>query len=376
MGSYKVTGPDGREFNVEADSIEDAHKGMLDHYQKEKNKDYQQDYDQAPWYKQPFMAAMDIGKSTTNALTAGTLDQGIKQLTGWDSPADTTARRARAGTAADVADIAAVGRYLPSAVPKVIKSIGGGPIARSITGALTAGGEGAAYGGIQAGTSGEDVTQGAGISGILGAVGQSAAGAANKGLKWIRGIDDTVPKYNITQIPKRNVTPMDRVNVAANESKAAGELGGDVAEQAAARKAFQELRDSKFKKSFNKEQMAQMDKIVQGDKGTNWPGNLSSLVSPLAMAGGIGVGAGFMGDSMATGILSGLAAGAGVKGMKKIGAQGTKEAVQDLRRMIYGVPKVHGPISPEERNKLGRMIREASPKLYEQVFGDTPVEED
>ena len=317
------------------------------------NAQYQQEGEEAPWYKQPFMAAMDVGKVMGNAATADWMDPGIKALTGWDSAADTTARKSRMGFAAPAAEMVTAAR-LPTAIPSAIKAGGKllGPMGKIIGGGVTAGAEGATYGGLQAAAKDQDVEEGAVIGGAGGALGQGVASSRLAG-KLAKPFlkDDMPPKYALSKLPKKP-TAMDYVNHAAtkSESKAAA-VDDPVQKQQVARNVFENLQTGDPKKLMNPEQREQVGNIVKGDALTKLYRALSTTLSNNTISTGAGI---------ATGGLAGVAAATGVKGagglFGKMSNNRTQDAIQDLRRMVYKIPK--SQLSVKAKSQFGRALRE------------------
>jgi hypothetical protein len=379
MGTYTIVGSDGKTYDVDAPSLEEANRGLKDYRQKQISQEYQTSGDTAPEWAKPFIAMKDVGVTGLNTLTAGLADKGLQQLTG--DPEElmkTQAIRDRMGWAAPALDASLFARYIPSAVPKAVKYMGGGPIAKTLTGTTVAAGEGGLYGGVDAATHDRDVGPGAMVGAGGSAAGYQIGGLLNKGYKWLRGIDDIPPNAGIKVMPK-SPTKDQLAEISINQARAkAGLNDNPLAEQARLRATAEKLaetpRGTGVTPLYSPGQVAQLNKIAQGDPATNLSRKFGNYLDNKIIGATAGLGVGGATGAAAgpvAGLLSGMATAAGVSGLanlfKKVSAQGTEEQVQNLRRMMTRTRKYMGPISLEERNNIAKMARQG---LLEQYNND------
>jgi hypothetical protein len=313
----------------------------------------------------PFVAAHDLGRSALDNLTMGGLSRAGDYFAGDDSVSlSTEAAKKRAGWAGTALDVATAAKYIPTAVPRVVGAVGGGPGIRSLVGATTAGAEGGVIGATDAAMRDKDIGTG-GIVGTLGGavghkVGEVIGGGVNKVAKWWKGVDDALPQYNIRDLTK-NPDPMQRVNVANTRAQDKLDLAkSPEARQSAIRGEFQDVRTIPGKElnKFTPEQRRLLDNIVKGDPGTNAAMKIgdfldNKLTAIGTTAGGTALGGPIMGAALAGGQL------ASGKALKSMSAAGTEEAADALRRSLYTkIPKFVGPISDEQKALIGRMFRQ------------------
>ena len=358
MPEYTLTAPDGRTFAVEADTVEQAHKHLNEFRQQQFSEKQKADIEASPAWTRPFAAAHDLGAGAIDTLTGGFLAKGIDKLAGGDeAQMHMRAAKDRAGWAGTALDVATAAKYLPTVIPRAVAAAGGGPAARTLVGAGTAAGEGAAYGGLSAAGHDQDVTQGAGIGAVTGILGNVAGNVANRATKWWKGIDDAPPKYNVRQLPA-NPTPLDRVNFAKAEAeRAAAQSDSPLALQKAYKKEFDEVQTSVPSRGFSKAEREALDRIISEDpatKGSRVVGN--ALTNKLGLAA-MGAG-GFTAGNPILAMAGPLASAGTGKVLQGVSSGGTKEAVQDLRRLMYGTDKFKGPVSEEAKARLGILARQ------------------
>jgi len=364
-----VTGPDGVVYDVPAANMDEANKKFREWWahnlekpefraaaQQRINSTMQQEYDEAPWYKKPGMAFQDMARVGIDAATAGVGDKVIGAATGAPEDMYTSGARARAGWAAVPMEVASAVKALPSAAPLAVAKMGGGPLARSITGVTTGAVEGGALGGVDAATHQQPVIPGV-LSGMgLGATGQLIGNVANKVGKWFKP-DEVAPAYQQTKLPKSPVA-RDYVNVAATEAELAAKKGSSV--PVAARDEFANLTVNPAKKTLNQGQRNMVDRIVEGDPADKLYKALGST-SGMAIPGlglGLGVGTGYASGDPLDGVLAGTAAMAGPRVARAIQSGGTREAVKDLRRSVYGIDQPTGVLSEKQKNQFAKALRQ------------------
>ena len=323
------------------------------------------DIEASPAWAKPFVAAHDLGRGAIDNLTMGGLSRAGDYFAGDDSVSlSTEAAKKRAGWAGTALDVATAAKYIPTAVPRVVGAVGGGPGIRSLVGATTAGAEGGVIGATDAAMRDKDIGTG-GIVGTLGGavghkVGEVIGGGVNKVAKWWKGVDDALPQYNIRDLTK-NPNPQQRVNVANTRANDRLDLVKDPeARQKIIRSEFQDIRTipgAELKK-FSPEQRGLLDKVVKGDPGTNVSMTLGDFLDNKLSALGTAGGGAFLGNPVAGAALAGGQLVAG-KSLKNMSAAGTEEAAEALRRSLYPkTPKFAGPISDEQKALIGRMMRQ------------------
>lgn len=367
MPDIGVTGPDGVVYDVPAENPEEAAKKFGQWWklqianpefkkaaQSRMNKAYATEMEGAPMWAKPFMAADDIARTGLDAFSSGLIDKGLGYFTGEDEGMRTQAQRARMGTAAIPAEV--LGAVMgPTTVPRLVKAIGGGPAARTATGVLGSGAEGAVVGGVDAATHDEPVVEGILSGAGMGATGQALGSVVNRVGKWWRGPDPQAPNYAQTVLPKAP-TARDYANVAATETAQAVRKGEPLPQ--AARREFSDLNIGDPGKKFSKSQKEMLDKIVEGDPATNTYSKVGSLLSnPLIGIAAGGSTVGFGADPI-MGAATGLGLMAGPRIAKSMARGGTQEAINDLRRSVYHIPKKDDPLSEEDKARFARALRQ------------------
>src|SRR4051812_1076210 len=132
MPQFTISRPDGTKYNVDAPDAATATKDLESHLQSEMNTQSQKESADAPTWQKPFMAADDVVRSGADRLTFGMLDKMI----GGNAAMETKARRSRMSGADVLGDAALSAAALPTAVPRAMAAVGGGPAIRAITGLL------------------------------------------------------------------------------------------------------------------------------------------------------------------------------------------------------------------------------------------------
>jgi hypothetical protein len=365
MPDYTFTMPDGSVFDATAGTWEEAHKAVKDAMAQEKTVAANKEYTDAPITSKARMLVGDPINQIVHGLTAGLFDKGFDAATGAKSAADTAAGAERMGPTATGVSRAAGAMLLPSAAPRAVAAVGGGPVMRTLTGATVAGTEGGVYGGVNAATQGEDVPTGI-LGGAVGGavvqpVAQAVGNSTNKIVKAVRGIDDAAPKNSMVVLPTgRTPTPTDYVNVAAAKADAVAAQKGMEAGQQAQRNEFSKLLGPKSKvidpatgkasERFTPTQKERMRAITEGDPGTKLAEGFGDFLKNKFVAGGLGVSTG----GLVPGILAtGGSVGAG-KIMTRDSAAATQEAVDALRQLMYKKKPFRGPMSPERIRTLGQ----------------------
>jgi len=373
MGTYTVTGTDGKEYDVDAPDPSAAAKGWHDWRQKQISEEYQKSGDTAPEWAKPFIALKDVGVTGLNTIGAGIPDKILQKLTG--DPEElmkTQAIRDRMGWAAPALDAGLFARAIPTAVPKLVKWAGGGPAAKTLVGTLGTAGEGGVYGGVDAATHDQPVGPGAAIGAGGGAAGYQIGNVVNKGWKWLRGINDIPANAGVKVMPE-NPTKDQLAEISINQAKArAGLSDNPLAQQARVRAAAEKLaetpRGTGVTPLYSPGQVAQLNKIAAGDPATNATRIMGKYLDNKIISGiaGGGVGLGVGGPA---GLLAGAATAGGVSGaanlLKRMSAAGTEEQVQNLRRMMTKTRKYMGPISLDERSRLANMTRQGVLERYD-----------
>jgi hypothetical protein len=286
----------GVTYNVEGtDDPEVAIKHAKEFAQQDLNKKAQDEYSNASGIAKPLMAAQDVARTVADTASLGYADKFADYMRppipGQPSQADITkAIRSRMGGADIGADVATVVGAAPTAVPRVVGMLGGGPIARAITGGAAAATEGGVLGGLSAAGHDRPVSEGVGTGMLAGIGGQALAGAVTK-----------------------------PINAIANR------LSG-------ANKALPPLTESQFNRA---------SKLVGDDPATKAFSGLGGLLSKFSYPAAFGD------------ISSALAMATGGKAANFIANQGRREKVDTMRRLAAGQPKVKGPLTDEERLALG-----------------------
>lgn len=380
MGDWKFTMPDGSQYNATADSWEEAQKGVSDQVTQDRIDASKKAYSDAPITTKALMLVGDPINQVVHGLTAGLFDKGFDAVTGAKSAEETQASADRLGPGATTLARAGGAMMLPSAAPRAVAAVGGGPLVRNLVGAGTAGVEGGVYGGINAATSPIDPMTGkpstsipAGVlSGAVGgAIAQPIANAigtaVNAGVKSYRGINDAAPPNSMTVLPTgKTPSPMDYVNVAAARAEATGAKKGSVeATQQAQRDEFAKLLTGKASKvtdpvtgkvsnRFTPTQKSRMEDIVYGDPGTRISETGGDLLKNKLVASIFGAGTG----AASGGVIPGLATTGATMGAGKIltadSAKATQEAVDRLRQLIYKKTPFRGPMSADRIRTLAQ----------------------
>ena len=369
MPKFEITTPDGKRWEVESPDVETANKDLTKFRQESLNQEYVKSADAAPEWAKPFMAAQDIVVPVADTLTSGFGTKAVKKVFGGEPEMNVEAMRNRSGWAGTAADVAAMARFLPSAVNRSVAYIGGGPAARRIVGTTVAGGEGALVGGLEAAGHDKPLHEGAAVGGIAGAAGHQVSGILDKGYKWFKGIDDSVPQGIRSKIMPANLeniknpSPVDKVTATVNEAKSkAGILDNPLAEQEKLKSAFEKiLREDP--KSFTKEQQNMMRKITTDEPGT-WLSRYGSraLGNKVAM-GAAGIGGAFAQSiPAAIGIPAALATGS--RALAGVSAGGTEEALRDLQRAMAKRAKYKGILSPEQGSQITKGARQLGLEEY------------
>jgi hypothetical protein len=275
----------GVTYNVEGtDDPTEAVKHAQEFAQQDLNKKAQAEYSEASGLAKPLMAAQDVARTVADTASLGFADK----LTDYFQPpipgqptsaAITKAIRSRMGGADIGADIGLAVGAAPTAVPKVVGMLGGGPVARGITGTAAAATEGGVLGGASAYGHDKPVAEGV-LKGVgAGVGGQAAAGLLTKPVNavanWWTGANKALPPITEAQF----------------------------------RKAARLVGDDPMTKAFTK------------------VGDISSKLSfPMAF-----------GD-----IPSALAMEVGGKMAKYLANQGRREKVDEIRRLYANQPRVKG----------------------------------
>jgi hypothetical protein len=340
--TYTVPGPDGKQYEVDADDPVEADKLLREHFQQQANVKAQTEFKDAPAWAKPFMAADDLARTTADTVTFGYLDK----MLGGDAAQETTARRSRMG-GADIAGDVLGSMAVPTGAPGLVAKIGGGPIVRGVTGLLAGTGTGAVQGGLSA--AGHDQPIGPGmVQGAMGGAGgqvvaNTIAPVVNKGVKLIKGVDDTLPKATTANVPGKAPNPARRVENAAYEAEKRGGKASDYITQ------FRAMNQKKLPGDI----VSDIKRVTEGDFGTNAAKTASKIAYGASLPGMIGGGTANIPSVMAAAALA-PAVGASANFAAN---QGTKEAVEQLRRKLLKMPKFEGPVSKEWVERLSRANR-------------------
>jgi len=286
----------GVTYNVEGtEDPAEAVKHAQEFAQQDLNKKAQTEYSEASAMAKPFMAAQDVARTVADTASLGYADKFADYMKppipGEPSQSQITkAIRSRMGGADIGADVATTMFAAPTAVPKVVKALGGGPIARAITGGAAAATEGGILGGVSAAGHDRPVAEGVGAGMTAGVGGQALSGMltkpVNAAANWFAGANKALPP--ITQREFRMANHMVGDDPATKMFSTAGDLM------------------SKF----------------------SYPAAFGSISSALGLT-------------------------AGGKAAKFIADQGRREKVDDIRRLYAGQPRVKGPLTDEEKLALG-----------------------
>ena len=360
MPTYPVTGSDGKLYDVDANSPEEAVKGWHAWRQQQISENYQKEGDALPEWAKPFRAMKDVGVMGLNTMTAGLADKAYEKYTGDpEERMKTQAIKDSMGWAGTALDAGLFARAIPSAVPKLVKWAGGGPAARTVVGTTAAAGEGAGYGAVDASTHDQDVGTGTMWGAGGSAIGHQIGNVLNKGYKWARGIDD-VPPVTVKVLPKgRDPTKAEVVEAKFHQAKEQAKLSDDpLAEQRAVRGVASKLATTvapgKNRPMMSPGEIALLNKIAAGDPATNATRKIGSYLDNKIIGATAGIGA-----NQAAGPLAGILTTGAFSGaaniFKHISAGGTEEALQNLRRTMTRTKKYVPPITPAEQTKLRLM---------------------
>lgn len=217
---WKVPYPDGRVYEVETDDPHEAQR-LADEQVAQDTRD---EFHNMPLGQKIGQSFADAGRNVANAFTLGSANQLVSGIAG--TPLDlerfqSQQARIRQGLAtipADVMGYGALATQLPTAVPKVMESIGGPAAVRALTGTTAAGIETAALGGGEAAIGGTDIGEGmesGAVAGPLGLAGAKTVGAAIPYLKKgataakdiAKGIFSTEPSPKLSGGPSAAVEP-------------------------------------------------------------------------------------------------------------------------------------------------------------------------
>lgn len=343
MTTFQIKRADGSEYDVDADSREEASRKLYARLQDEINTKGRAEMESAPMWQRPFRMMEDMARVGTDAASFGLADK----LAGGEHPALTAAARDRMGWAALPLE-AGAGVATPTGVPGLVAKVGGGPIVRGITRAFGGAAEGGVAGGIQAATGDQGpVSEGVGQGMLAGVLGQAGAAAVAKPTnmlaKWWQGVSDTLPPPSMKNLPGKGMSPAKRVEDAAYKGQEEGGSQKDI------RDAFEKMRVTK---SFKPDALEGIGAITKGDPGTNISGKLGSMVAGMNTAGQIGAGMTTQDWKAMVAMMATVPAISGA--LKYASKQGTTESVENLRRLMLKSPKFQGPISPEIQDKLRR----------------------
>ena len=350
MPKYTIKQPDGSVYDVDSDSADQATADLQAHLQEEANAKAQAEFNDAPGWKKPLMAADDVARTMADTVTFGMLDKVI----GGNAAMETQARRSRMGGADIAGDIAATAAALPTAVPKVMAKVGGGKVIRGITGLLGGAGEGAAYGAGQAAGHDQPVAEGAATGGISGMLGQTVASAlgsgANKVAKWWTGASDALPTPVAAGRVTKKTSPEKQIETATARAEREGGNPG------AYREKFREVRD-KGMTNFSPEERDAVMEVIKGDPGTRAAYGLGGVLNPsTGLIGAIGSTLMEKGASPTSALVAGAVPLAGYAARSAAG-QGVKQSVEDARRIASGRPEYQGILSKKGKGKLATGLR-------------------
>jgi hypothetical protein len=355
MATYQITQPDGSVYEADADNPESAHKIIKDHIQQNLNESVQKKFDDAPMWAKPLIAAHDVGSTALSSATLGGWDKAMGLITGRDEAAMSEAIRNRMGGAQYAADFLG-GAVSPTGVGSAVARVGGGPLARAITGGIAATGEGALQGGVQSAIKGEDIVPGTLAGAAGGAAGQGIAGLlakpANAVSRWWQGAKDALPAPGVANIGSVSNVTGNKAAVARKVEQAAR----DATNAGGTAKDFRDAFSAINPTFMPKDQRALLSTVSEGDLGTKIPGaiakGMEKAQTPLgilsAVAGTKSIPAGM---ALAAG---GYAAPAVLRSMEK---SGTDASVEALRRATLGLPKFPDFISETVKARLGQGAR-------------------
>jgi hypothetical protein len=329
--------------------------------QEEINARGQTQYEQAPAWAKPFMAAGDVALTASDVFG---VPAAMDYAMGTNIQQDVNAARHRMGTAAIPVDMLAASR-LPG-LGRIPGMLGGGPSARAITRGTTSAVEGTTYGGLQALAHDQPVDEGAALGGAGGVVGSMLGPIVNKGYKAIRGIDDSIPqgiRSKMTALPAGQANPslVDQVTVAENLARRAArrdKFKDPLTYQTEVKSNIEDIANAlptRGKGAPSPEIQALLAKITDEDPATK----LARVGGTVASRSALGVGlAGGYGLNPAAGLA--MAGGQSVLGraLKSVSAGGTDEAMRDLRRALAKVPKYEGILTAKQQDRLMKAARQ------------------
>lgn len=352
-GGSVITLPNGWKYHVPTDNPDEAVKIAKEAAQRDLNKQAQDEFANAPTWMKPFMAAQDLTRTGLDTLTFGGADKLADYMKGTapDNPESQTnvtrAIRSRMGGADVVGDIGLSLTAMPTAVPKVVAGLGGGAIARGITGTLASTAEGAGTGAVSAAMHDQDPGAGAFWGGLAGGAGNTLAnaftGPVNKVANWLGGAKELPPA--VAAKVRTAQSPAQRVESAVGQAELKG--GGPNAYRTQMEKVVE-------RGGLTPEQRTAVDRVMEGDPATKalqWAGN--KLTNPLFVAS----------YSAGLPLPASMAITTAGMGAKYAAKQGTREAADDLRRIMQNNPRPVGPLT--DPAQLGVGLRERLRKYYE-----------
>lgn len=358
MPNFELTGPDGKVYDVEAADMATAVKDLNRYRQDQMNKAFTKEADEAPAWAKPFMALQDVARVGQDTLSLGFLDKFADKMggTGDEQSMKTAAAKNRMGWAGTGLEAATLAGALPTAIPKVVRAVGGGPAVRTLTGAATGATEGAGYGAATAAGHDQDVAEGSAIGGVTGILGPTVGAAINKGVKkfgeTFLGKNYNPPNYRVEDISKFDKpSRIQRVSAAMTEATdEAAKRTNPIAKQSAYVDAFENIP----RRELTKPQQSELLRVVQGDLGTDATRVGGKFLGDKFVAGG----AGFATGSPILGLLAAAGTSGAGNALQRMSLGGTKEAAENLRRMVYGVPEFRGPVSEATKAKFAHMARQ------------------
>lgn len=203
MGTFVITGPDGKKYKVTGDNAEGALQALKKAVgqQPEAVTPAQQAYNDLPWYGKAAQAADDTARFLANGMTLGYADKIAGYLGGEGTEAErakTAAAQERAGTAGTAAEI--VGSLAPVSAMARTGATAASLIPRGVTGGkaflarlLASGADAGAIGAVQATGHDQDPLTGAGIGVASGIGGQAVGEVLSAGLSKAAGLFNKKP---------------------------------------------------------------------------------------------------------------------------------------------------------------------------------------
>lgn len=358
MPEFRITTPGGT-YKVEAPDEATAVKELQTHRQTELNQAKLAEEKTIPAWQIPFTAAKDAMIVGGDRATFGLGAKAVKSLFGGEPEMEVEARANRMGLAGNALEAAMMAKFLPSLAGKAITSVGGGPLARWLTGTAAATAEGGAYGGAQAAGHDQPVVGGAAVGAAGGGLGHQVGILANKAGNLIRGVDNSVPqgiRSKITVLPK-NASAADKVTVADNLAKAEARTSDKpLAYQSKVKENINDLLISE-PKSFTPGQRSLMENVVKDEPGTKFSRVLGGmLTNPMTVAAATS--GGWLSGIPGASILAPAASYGGGRALQSVSQGGTKEAMDDLLRAMRGKQKVPETLTPEQQMQMMKAIRE------------------